>query len=87
MPVILVAQVSNFQTKTYLPVPTRDTRSNETELHLTFENRLNVTCLPVGMTEETCQIQLANRIKFGFLSFRSIEHERVHDFHSKQFSC
>ena len=33
------------------------------------------------------QIQSANRAKFGSRSFRSIEHERVHDFHSKQFSC
>ena len=39
------------------------------------------------MTEETRKIQLANQIKFGSRSFRSIEQEDVHDFHPKQFSC
>ena len=37
------------------------------------------------MTEETRQIQLANRIKFGSRSFRSIEHEREHDFNQTSF--
>ena len=36
------------------------------------------------MTQVAHQIQLANRIKSGPRSFRSIEHERVHNFHSKQ---
>ena len=39
------------------------------------------------MTEVARPIQLANRIKFGSRSFRSIEDERVHSFHSKKFSC
>ena len=41
------------------------------------------------MTEVARQIQLANRIGFGSRAFRSIEHEHVHNFHSKQsrFSC
>ena len=32
-------------------------------------------------------IQLTNQIKFRSRSLRSIEHARVHDFRSKQFSC
>ena len=32
------------------------------------------------MTEVARPIQLANLIKFGSRSFRSIEHERVHNF-------
>ena len=34
------------------------------------------------MTEEPRQIQLTNQIKFDSRSFRSIEHECVHSFHS-----
>ena len=34
------------------------------------------------MTEESCQIQLTNQIKFGSRSLRSIRHELAHDFHS-----
>ena len=44
-------------------------------------------CQSPGITGETRQIQVANRIKFGSRSFRSIEYERIHDFYSKQFSC
>ena len=47
----------------------------------------NTTCCPPGMTEVTRQIQLGNQIEFGSRSFRSIEYELVHNFHSKQFSC
>ena len=43
--------------------------------------------LTLGMTKETRQIQLGNQIKLSSRSFRSIEDERAHDFHSEQFSC
>ena len=51
-----------------------------------LKHRHNILLTP-GMTEVTRQIQLANRIKFDSCPFRSIEHERVHKYHSKQFSC
>ena len=44
-------------------------------------------CRSPRITKESSHIQLTNQINFLPRAFWSIEHELVHDFHSKHFSC